>query len=362
MTIHIETLTHVLGKMFNQTVTHADYQTQQLHGGTLGDVQLVTGTAETASGAKLPYRVVYKVQKKWARHGDPNSWRREYDLYCTDLNTIFTQALRWPTCYHAQMGNDEIHLWMEHIEGVSGSSLTLENLEHAAMEIGRFQGRLFSQRDALAHITCLGDTDYVKREYDQWLHQAYSYEFLCSDRCRIPEHAKQMLRNNPWNNDKTIVYNYLRSHECSLPHHLKQMLIDFDLQMDTLWAHIQRLPVVLCHRDFWIENIFVTQGNIVLIDWDCAAWGYMGEDIASLIVDDTPPSQIDTYYHRLVPAYCKGLSEYIDIPQIDNLYIPELMLMKFGYRMVQEHMFTQSTQVKQQQELALQKVYGLIGG
>ena len=76
-----KTLTAVLEKMLNKKVIHADYQTEQLHGGTLGDVQLVSGIATTSDGEKSPYKVVSKTQKKWKRYGDPGSWRREYDLY-----------------------------------------------------------------------------------------------------------------------------------------------------------------------------------------------------------------------------------------------------------------------------------------
>lgn len=73
-------LTTVISKILGKPITGAEYQTQQLHGGTLGDVQLVKGMAEIAGGEKLPYKVVWKKQKKWERPGDPNSWRREYDL------------------------------------------------------------------------------------------------------------------------------------------------------------------------------------------------------------------------------------------------------------------------------------------
>jgi len=53
-----------------------------------------------------------------------------------------------------------------------------------------------------------------------------------------------------------------------------------------LLRYFYGLPIVLCHRDFWIENIFLSQGKLRLIDWDCVGWGFAGEDIASLIADD----------------------------------------------------------------------------
>lgn len=83
----------------------------------------------------------------------------------------------------------------------------------------------------------------------------------------------------------------------------------------------------------------------------------MGEDIASLIVDDTDIEYLDEYYRRLIPVYYKGISEYMDAPPIENLYIRKMIIIKFGYRILQEYMFSQSSDIKSQQINALQKIY-----
>ncbi len=41
-----ESLMYVLSKMLNINIQNADYQAKHLHGGTLGNVQLITGKAE----------------------------------------------------------------------------------------------------------------------------------------------------------------------------------------------------------------------------------------------------------------------------------------------------------------------------
>ena len=135
------------------------------------------------------------------------------------------------------------------------------------------------------------------------------------------------------------------------------MLIDTQQQAETVFAKIKRLPVVLCHKDFWIENIFLSDGEIILIDWDGAGWGYLGEDIASLIVDDTDVELLDEYYRRLIPAYYKGLSENMDVSMIECQYIREMIIIKFGYRFLQKFMFAGSSDVKNKQITALQKIY-----
>ena len=303
----MDVLVSVLSEMLAITIVHADYQTDTLHGGTLGDVQRISGIAESGDGEKLPYKLVLKTHKKWARFGDPGSWRREYDLYLSDLGAAFTGSLRWPTCYRAEMNAEEteITLWMEYIEGVSGLDLTGDMYECAAEALGRFQGKLCAGQPAFfKDLTNLSALDYAKRFY---------------------------LHYRSWD----VVYDYIRSDGCELPPHICQMLIDIDDHSDAVFERIGKLPVVLCHRDFWVANIFHSDGGTVLIDWDTAGWGYLGEDIASLIADEADVEHMVEYYQRCVPAYYKGFSEYVDTSHITDNCIPELILILFGYRLVE---------------------------
>lgn len=160
MSIDYDTLIHVLEKMLGSTVLRVDYEAEKLHGGTLGDVQLIAGVAETTGDMSGPFKVVLKRQKKWERHGDPNSWRREYDLYKSDLGEYFAESFRWPVCYHATLDGDETEIWMEYVEGVSGQNLTADMYERAAEALGRFQGRLYAQQpSALKSIPNLSCVD-----------------------------------------------------------------------------------------------------------------------------------------------------------------------------------------------------------
>jgi len=63
------------------------------------------------------------------------------------------------------------------------------------------------------------------------------------------------------------------------------------------------------------------------------------------------------YFRRLIPAYIKGISEHLEIPRNFNKYIQEIILIVFGYRLVQNHMFTESPEVKEEQVIRLQKIY-----
>jgi hypothetical protein len=119
----------------------------------------------SADGEKLPYRIVLKIQKKWERYGDPGSWRREYDLYASDLGATFSDALRWPTYYHAEINaeENESQLWLEYIDGITGLDLTGDVYEQAELELGRYQGKLYAERPAvLQSLTNLSHADLMK--------------------------------------------------------------------------------------------------------------------------------------------------------------------------------------------------------
>jgi thiamine kinase-like enzyme len=329
MNIRIETLTCALSQRFRKDITSADYQTMPLQGGTVGSVYLVTGIAETADGEQFPYRLVLKIQKKWERYGDPGSWRREYDLYKSDLGATFSGTLFWPTCYYAEFNaeENEFQLWLEYIDGVTGLNLTSDMYEQAALELGRYQGKLYTEQPAvLQSLNNLSHPDLMKNTY---------------------------LHYRSW----PLVYNYIRSEECELPHHVRQMLIDIDEHADEILARIEKLPLVLCHRDFWVTNLIYADGNIALIDWDTSGWGYLGEDIASLVADEANIDHMVEYYQRCVPAYYRGFSEYADASSIADHCVREMILLIFGYRLVEWYLHTEDDDEKRRHVLTLQKIY-----
>ncbi|WP_144509785.1 aminoglycoside phosphotransferase family protein [Bacillus sp. FJAT-22090] len=322
-----EILELVLSKMLDKTIVRLDYQLKDMQGGTLGVVRLVSGTAESSDGEKLPYKVVWKIQKKFGRYSDSDSWRREYDLYASDFKQVFFHSFRSPKCYHAEINDDEIQLWMEYIDGVSGLNLTTEMYERIAEELGRFQGKLYTERPSvLKNLSNLSKVEFTKNNY---------------------------LHYRSWN----VLYDYIRSDDCEIPKHLCKMLIDLDNDEDEIFSRIEKLPIVLCHRDFWVANIFYSDSKIILIDWDTSGWGYMGEDIASLITDEADVCHMIEYYQKCIPAYYRGFSEYADVSHISDYCIYELILVMFGYRLVEWYKFAKSPEDKSIHLNTLQKIY-----
>lgn len=332
--IKTETLTLALSKMLCLKVNGVDFQAEQLHGGTVGDVHLVTGNAKTTDGEKLPFKIVLKTQQKWERYNDPYSWRREYDFYKSNLGALFSKTFRWPHCYHAEMNEEETEtqIWLEYIDGISGVDLTGDMYEQAAKELGRFQGKLYAEQpEFLQKMTNLSKVEYMKDFY---------------------------LRYRSWKR----VYDYIRSDDCEFPNHICKMLIDIDESAEEIFNRIEKLPIVLCHRDFWVANIFYSDSKTIIIDWDTAGWGYLGEDMASLIADEADVEHMVEYYHRCIPAYYEGFSEYADISHIPDNCVYEMILLMFGYRLVEWYMDAEADDERTLHMDTLQKIYEMKNG
>ena len=331
-TISLETIIHVLSKMLNQAIIHAEYETKDLQGGTVGNVLLLTGMAETHYGEKLSFQLVHKTTKKWSRYADPDSWRREYDLYQSDLDKLFLPTMRWPACYHAEITDDAHILWLEYMDGVSGLDLTADMYARAAEELGRLQGKLYAQQPPeLLAIQNIGVADAMEHFY-------YHYK--------------------SWD----VVHNAVRSDTGEIPRHLCQMIIDADESAEAVFREIKKLPLVFCHRDFWVTNILYRDGEIGLIDWDTAGWGYLGEDIASLIADEADIENMVVYYHACTAAYRRGFSESADISMISNLYVRERIILHYGYRLVEWFLNADTPELKKRHIDTLQKIFEMEGG
>lgn len=316
-----------LKNYFGQEVTDFSCEKKALHGGTLGQVELLTGVATLLDGSEKPYRLVHKTQKKWARYYDADSWKREYDLYESMLGSFFEESLRWPKCYNRCIGEDEIQIYMEYIDGITGLDLSIEMLVLASKELGRFQGRIYQQSNQqIENVTNFSKLDFAKVSYLNY-------------------------RNWP------EVYDYVREKECPLPEYFCKMMIELDENSDELWSQIEKLPVVLCHRDFWNTNVFYQDGKIRLIDWDTTGWGYLGEDIASLIADEADVTQMVHYYSKCVPAYYQGFGETSNVTLPDRNLIWEMILFQFGYRLVEAFKFAEDKEEQDLQIEIMQQIY-----
>lgn len=323
-----ESLELALGKAYKMPVSVVTYERKILQGGTVGSVYLLSGSALATDQSNLNFKIVLKIQKKWERFQDPLSWRREFDLYQSDFSNFFSESFSWPMCYYSEINEEEneTRLWLEYIDGVTGTDLNQWMLEKASYELGNFQGIIHANRETIApSLKNLSQKNYAKNFYEQY-------------------------RSWP------LVYDYIRSETTLIPKNLCQMLIDFDDKASHHFKAIENLPLVLCHRDYWIANVFYKDEKVYAIDWDTAGWGYFGEDLASLIADEADNTYITSYFEKLVKAYYSGFSKHVDI-SAENHMILEFILLMFGYRLVEWFLDAENAKEKRYHLETLEKIY-----
>jgi hypothetical protein len=142
-------LTSVLGEMFDTHVADAEFAIEVLGGGTVGDVRRISGRAFIEGGVR-PFSLVLKTQLKWDRHGDPDCWRREYAIYKDGLDRRLFPSIKMPRRYLLDEAEESTHIWMEYVEGATGSTeLHASELALAAEKLGELQAEfhLNGQRD-----------------------------------------------------------------------------------------------------------------------------------------------------------------------------------------------------------------------
>ncbi len=61
----------------------------------------------------------------------------------------------------------------------------------------------------------------------------------------------------------------------------------------------------LISSDFWVTNLIYADGTLALIDWDTSGWGYLGEDLASLIADEADIDHMVEYDDERGEASCR---------------------------------------------------------
>jgi hypothetical protein len=202
-------------------------------------------------------------------------------------------------------------------------------LECAAFELGRWQGKLYAEKPSvLSNIQNLRKADCLIN----WCNHCWSLE------------------------ESRDVFDYLRESDCDIPKHLREMLLQADENADKIIERLDKLPIVMGHGDFWFANIFYVKGTIVLVDWDCAGWSYLGEDASQLITDEVDAPKISKYACKFAPAYYKGFSEYADISGVDY-FIREMLPVILGISLIKHYQESETADEKALQIDILQQIY-----
>ncbi|MCL2776076.1 MAG: aminoglycoside phosphotransferase family protein [Oscillospiraceae bacterium] len=335
--INKATLLKALNNMFDSIVSDATHQVESLHGGTVGNVCKISGEAVFAGDLRCFYTLVLKEQKKWERHGDPDSWRREYGIYqkIGDLYEVLPDNIRLPKCYlMEELIIDETpawQMWMEYIGGISGKNLTIDMIEYVMTELGKFQGYVCKCKPhILNNISCFSaDSSYYNKDKFIFMFNEVAETITPSDCDMIPEHLRDMLTNTD--------------------------------NIENTMSRISSFPVTLCHRDMWHTNVFLSGNIITLIDWDCTGWGFVGEDVIQMIGELFDDRVFDVAYfgdysRRLLSAYLRGASDYIDAGFLTYEIVRDIYTL-WGNGLFWRYKYSDSESEKKRYIDILQKMY-----
>ncbi|MGH4121393.1 MAG: phosphotransferase [Clostridium sp.] len=274
-----------------------NWSSEILSGGTIGDVFLIKGTCikntmselNSETSSCIEWSVILKILKERTRFGDPESWSREVKMYQSDIFNNLSSNIRVPKCLSISKNeNNEIWLWMEHVNGKTGNELSLEDYGLVSRHLGELQGR-YMQGDKLPK--------------QSWL----STEFLAT--------SQVVMWGTPaisW-----LLSNEFNPEECGLNSEILQKVIKLWSERDIFINVLNKLPKTLCHRDFNPGNIVVEKGindieKVVLFDWDCTGIGVIGEDVADLFMETLVfyDYDIDKAYElreTILKSYLSGL-------------------------------------------------------
>lgn len=296
-------LLNALSNKWKSIVEDADYEVIELQGGTVGDVVRIEGRA-AMEGEERPFAVVLKTQRQWNRHGDPGCWRREYEIYKNGLDKEIGDFILLPKCYLLEERENETRIWMEHIEGATGSeALNVEELSLAARGLGAYQTR-FHENGARTLLYLRGYPAVVS-SYDLWwprIKEAFS----------VPVEG--------------------------FPEALRHVINEYGARGQKLLISFEPLRRTLCQGDVHHDNLYyVKDGNIFLIDWDSAGYGYMGEDAIDVLMEAFVYSDRDVvllpeYRRRILTAYQEGARGQGVEVTLSDAQAKDLFALSWGFR------------------------------
>lgn len=221
----------------------------------------------------------------WVASPEPrhwNYWAREALAYDTGLPARL--GLGAPRLLDLVRRPDgDLELRLEHVEGRHAAELTVEDLEAAAVDLGRAQGR-----PALPT--------------DSWL----SRGFLRAYSRTRPARWELLTDDAAW--EQPLVREHFSGD-------LRARLTRLHEQHSWLLDLMERLPRTVCHLDVWPNNLLRRpDGEVVFLDWAFAGDGALGEDVGNLVPDAVfdlllDHRLLDELDERVTAGYLRGLHE-----------------------------------------------------
>ncbi len=232
---------------------------------------------------------------EWQTSDDPshwNFWAREALIYNSPFSAWLAPAgVRLPDVYELSLEQQarRATLVLEDIDGRGGATLTEDDYVTIASAWGRAQGLLASERAGEARALT-------------WWSRAFLRRYTASK----PVDYGMLHDEAAWQ-APLIAGNW--------PPALRDGLALLHDRAEQLYACLEAGPQVLCHLDFWPNNVFVETGDgVVLVDLGFCGWGSPAEDIGNFAPDAVfdgflPAERLHPVGERMLAAYNRSLVE-----------------------------------------------------
>lgn len=305
-----------VSKMLGKPATDAEYTSEVLQGGTVGEVCKVSGEAIFDGGGREKFVLVLKTQRKWDRHGDPDCWKREFLIYKNGLADELS-PIKLPRCYFLEEGDEENEvnrMWMEYIEGATGNEqLHAAELAQAAEKLGELQADFHLEgRKDLSYIRSYPA---VRSSFDLWYGR---------------------------------MKDLLGSQIDGFPDELRHVLNGYAARAEELLETLDTLPLTLCQGDVHHDNLIFKETaegtDIYLIDWDCAGYGRMGEDAVDVLMEAFVYSGRDValfsdFRRQIIQSYCRGAANRGMNFNMDSALVRNIAMLAWGFRVADLYLY-----------------------
>ncbi|WP_043632287.1 phosphotransferase [Nonomuraea candida] len=223
----------------------------------------------------------------WESSTDPrhwNYWRREADVYATDLPAVWAGAgVRAPRLLKLVERDDgDLALWLEDVAGRPATAWSIDRHGLLGHQLGLAQG----------------GAGQVERP---WTSRSFLRDYV--DSKRVP--YELLEDDSAWRHPLIGE---------TFPPGLRAELLRLHRDRAWLLTLLESLPRALCHLDLWPSNALDVDGRSVLIDWAFAGDGALGEDVGNYIPDSVfdlyvPAARLPDLDAAVFGGYVRGLRE-----------------------------------------------------
>jgi len=279
---------------------------------TTGGLFCFSGQSQSTHGIQA-WKVVMKcINNPKESHQDLREWaywRREILAFQSDFLEQLPPGVRAPRFYGMMENENDVWIWIEHIQETTGKQWSLDYFQRTARQLGRFQGM---------YLNKIPLTDYP------WLSQSF-FRSAWDENGFWLDFMNPVSKENAW--QSPIVQGGFDERQ-------KSRVLQLLSEKEHFFDVNDHLPQVLCHYDahrrnfMWSRSSQTGEEELIGVDWAFIGIGALGNDLGQLVGTsmfffDYDPTDAETLETALLDGYVAGIA--------DNGVMIDARLVRLGY-------------------------------